>query len=422
MRSREPNNDPDNRLGEKPMESLEIEHIHQSSRRANAYDSDSYHHDAYTDSEEESPIAPYEYRHRKSEHNDTTSMLDPDDARPLVGSSMIGINNTRLTALQTVVKSRACWPVYIGIALVVSLLIAAIAYVPPARRKVTRPDFICPNEPASSLFWTHFTHKVQTWVGPERCRTGQNNEVCSCEDPTQPSIPQSPDSWREGWQRATLRNAALIQDRKHLALDVVLLGDSITEHWLGTGFAEPNNDYQANVPVYQSLFSKEHGAVIEGLALGIIGDRCPNLLARLQNNETVQGLSVKVLWVLIGTNDYASSFCRVDCIVAGNLAIVRELRLQKPEATIVINGLLPRSKSRTDVAFADDFAEINRRLSCIADTLDDVVFFDAAYLFLTEDGGLNRTMLPDGLHPGEVGSRVWGQAIVDRVLKIDGGL
>jgi lysophospholipase L1-like esterase len=74
------------------------------------------------------------------------------------------------------------------------------------------------------------------------------------------------------------------------------------------------------------------------------------------------------------------------------------------------------------VAFADDFAEINRRLSCIADTLDDVVFFDAAYLFLTEDGGLNRTMLPDGLHPGEVGSRVWGQAIVDRVLKIDGGL
>lgn len=299
MRSREPNNDPDNRLGEKPMESLEIEDIHQSSRRANAYDSDSYHHDAYTDSEEESPIAPYEYRHRKSEHNDTTLMLDPDDARPLVGSSMIGINNTRLTALQTVVKSRACWPVYIGIALVVSLLIAAIAYVPPARRKVTRPDFICPTEPASSLFWTHFTHKVQTWVGPERCRTGRNNDVCSCEDPTQPSIPQSPDSWREGWQRATLRNAALIQDRKHLALDVVLLGDSITEHWLGTGFAEPNNDYQANVPVYQSLFSKEHGAVIEGLALGIIGDRCPNLLARLQNNETVQGLSVKVLWVLV---------------------------------------------------------------------------------------------------------------------------
>ena len=56
-------------------------------------------------------------------------------------------------------------------------------------------------------------------------------------------------------------------------LDVVLLGDSITEHWNGRDsgvFRE--KDYNVSL-VFQKLFQKKNGSSVEGLALGVAGDR-----------------------------------------------------------------------------------------------------------------------------------------------------
>lgn len=64
------------------------------------------------------------------------------------------------------------------------------------------------------------------------------------------------------------RNIDLIKNETETP-DVVLLGDSITEHWQGTSTAKPNH---ADIKeVYEELFRKPNG--IKGLALGISGDR-----------------------------------------------------------------------------------------------------------------------------------------------------
>jgi lysophospholipase L1-like esterase len=65
------------------------------------------------------------------------------------------------------------------------------------------------------------------------------------------------------------RNMALARTAEHP--DVVFLGDSITEHWVGTELGEPDPDEEGNAKVFRELFMG--GGKVRGLALGIAGDR-----------------------------------------------------------------------------------------------------------------------------------------------------
>ena len=62
------------------------------------------------------------------------------------------------------------------------------------------------------------------------------------------------------------------------------MGDSIVEHWLGTDWAEYADAWAGNNQVYQELF-RQDDSYIHGLAFGIGGDQCPNVLYRLQHGE-----------------------------------------------------------------------------------------------------------------------------------------
>ena len=64
------------------------------------------------------------------------------------------------------------------------------------------------------------------------------------------------------------RNIELIKNEPETP-DVVLLGDSITEHWQGTSTGKPKHEEIKDV--YEELFRSPGG--IKGLALGISGDR-----------------------------------------------------------------------------------------------------------------------------------------------------
>jgi hypothetical protein len=92
---------------------------------------------------------------------------------------------------------------------------------------------------------------------------------CNCRNPLIPWRPSSGSEYGESWERAMERNIALARNAKS-HLDVVLLGDSITEHWMGTELGEPDPNEQENAAVFQDFFS---GGKIESLALGIAGDR-----------------------------------------------------------------------------------------------------------------------------------------------------
>jgi lysophospholipase L1-like esterase len=66
-----------------------------------------------------------------------------------------------------------------------------------------------------------------------------------------------------------------------------------------------------------------------------------------------------------------------------------------------------------------DYTAINDALACYASGMDRVEFFNATDLFVTPDGqALNLTLLPDELHPTEMGSWIWGRAIVAKVQEL----
>ena len=138
-----------------------------------------------------------------------------------------------------------------------------------------------------------------------------------------------------------------------------------------------------------------------------------NLLYRLQNGG-IGDLHPDIFWLLIGTNDRrrgGDDSCSVESIVAGNIAIVEELKRMRPEATVVINSLLPRPAE-----FWKFLSPVNDRLECYASITSGVEFFNATDLFTDPD--LTLLHLPDKLHPDAEGSRIWTRAIADKVLEL----
>ena len=122
-----------------------------------------------------------------------------------------------------------------------------------------------------------------------------SGKQCSCLNPTIPAVPayihdEPKEEGAVGWNGTTKMNIQLINEtlsalsssssssstseEERERLDVVLLGDSITEHWNGRdmGVFRPK-DYNVSL-VFQELFQKrKNGSSVEGLALGIAGDR-----------------------------------------------------------------------------------------------------------------------------------------------------
>ena len=55
-------------------------------------------------------------------------------------------------------------------------------------------------------------------------------------------------------------------------LDVVFVGDSITEQRQGTAMGKPHDDYTGIKEVFDKTFTKKKGGEFNGIALGISGD------------------------------------------------------------------------------------------------------------------------------------------------------
>jgi lysophospholipase L1-like esterase len=219
-----------------------------------------------------------------------------------------------------------------------------------------------------------------------------SNHRCPCSDPTIPNplnIGQHQDRMM-GWNKTFARNLDLVQQeaakqQRNAPLDVVLLGDSITERWVGTQFLHPigrdnSTEYQ---DIFRQLFNNSNKkgqgerngdptitTSVQGLALGISGDRVrifrdclvvvillraallrctllhhalfffchttlkiPQLLYRMQNGELALPTPPKVWWVLIGINDLLSGGCSKETILVGLLRIIQELQLPQHQSS-----------------------------------------------------------------------------------------
>jgi lysophospholipase L1-like esterase len=207
----------------------------------------------------------------------------------------------------------------------------------------------------------------------------------------------------KGWQK---RHESFVERSKRGDVDVLFVGDSITQGWEGAG-----------KQVWAERFKGWKPA-----NLGIGGDRTQHVLWRITEGKELEGIDPKVIVLMIGTNNFGSD--TPEQIAEGVARIVEEFRKREPQAKLLLLGVFPRSGKRagdaTEVPAADLHAKtkpVNERLAKLADG-KNVVYLDIGEKFLTPTGGLSKEVMPDFLHLSAKGYGIWADAITPTVEKL----
>ena len=211
-----------------------------------------------------------------------------------------------------------------------------------------------------------------------------------------------------GWLR---RHEGFVDIAKKGGVDVLFLGDSITDFW-----RRDNTPNQGGKKIWDREF-----APLRAENFGISADRTQHVLWRLQNGE-VEGIKPKVVVLMIGTNntgferDNVTPRNTTAQISEGVQAVVETLRAKLPATKILLLAIFPRGE-RPDNPQRMQIAEINRALA----RLDDrrmIRYLDIGPKFLATDGTLPKEIMPDFLHPGEKGYEIWAAAIKEPLAQM----
>ena len=200
-----------------------------------------------------------------------------------------------------------------------------------------------------------------------------------------------------GWMN---RHQSFNERVKKGNVDLLLIGDSITQGWEGAG---------------KEAWAK-HYDKRNAVNLGIGGDRTQHVLWRLDNGN-VEGISPKLAVLMIGTNNSNGTDNTAEEIGAGITAIVKKLREKLPQTKVLILAIFPRDEKPTPRR------EKNAKASEIASKLADnqnVFYLDIGSKFLTPDGLLTKDIMPDYLHLSPQGYTIWAEAIEPKVTELMG--
>lgn len=204
------------------------------------------------------------------------------------------------------------------------------------------------------------------------------------------------------------RHEGFVDIAKQGEVDVLFLGDSITDAW------------RRPAPGGKAIWDT-HFAPLRAANFGISGDRTQHVLWRLENGE-LNGIKPKAVVLKIGTNN--TGFERDGTTprntpaetAAGVSAIVQLLRTKLPQTKILLLAVFPRGEM-PDHPQRKQIAEINAAIAKLADGRS-VRFLDIGRKFLAADGSLPKEIMPDFLHPAEKGYEIWAAAIKDPLKKM----
>ena len=167
---------------------------------------------------------------------------------------------------------------------------------------------------------------------------------------------------------------------------VVFLGDSITEFG-----------------IWNEWFPE-----LSTLNRGIGGDTVGGVLTRL---ETALDTPTTVS-LLIGTNDLSGfgNSHKVDDIASQMDMLLARIRDLAPQARLLVNSVMPRSKSLTS-----DVEQLNRRYKDLADK-HGAIWVDIWSLLAAPDQTLRKDLTSDGIHLNGNGYRVWVDVLRPHLL------
>ena len=184
-------------------------------------------------------------------------------------------------------------------------------------------------------------------------------------------------------------------------VDLLLIGDSITQGWADEGRR-----------IWDTYYGRRHA-----VNLGFSGDCTEHVLWRLDHGE-IEGIAPKLTVVMIGTNNTEARHDSPEETAAGIRAILTTLRTRLPGTKILLLGVFPRSASADDPLRRLN-AAINDRLPAYADN-QHIFFLDLSRHFLDDRGRLSEVLMPDYLHPNERGYQVWADGMEDMIRKLLG--
>lgn len=182
-------------------------------------------------------------------------------------------------------------------------------------------------------------------------------------------------------------------------VDLVFIGDSITQGWEGNG-----------KEVWKEFYGDRNA-----VNLGIGGDRTQHVMWRLDNGN-LEGIEPKLAVIMIGTNNSNSN--KPEEIADGIEMIVEQLKEKTPETKILLLGIFPRG-----AAPDDRLRQVNEKTNEIVSKLADgeqVHYLDIGEKFLEDDGTLSREVMPDLLHLNEKSYRIWAESIEPKVAELMG--
>jgi lysophospholipase L1-like esterase len=197
------------------------------------------------------------------------------------------------------------------------------------------------------------------------------------------------------------RHIAFVAIAKKGDVDVLFMGDSITDAWRGKAAKETWDKYF--VPLKSANF-------------GIGGDRTEHVLWRLQNGE-LDGIKPKVVVLMIGTNNTGSNSAQE--IAGGIEAIVKTIKDKSPETKVLLLAVFPRGE-KPGTAARSKIATINKIISKLDNGGKNVLYMDIGEKFLEKDGTLTKDIMPDFLHLSARGYEIWGDAIAATVQMMAG--
>jgi lysophospholipase L1-like esterase len=201
-----------------------------------------------------------------------------------------------------------------------------------------------------------------------------------------------------------------VQQAHQGGIDVLFLGDSITDFWIGVS----NSSRATGKAVWDANF-----APLKAADFGYTADRTQHVLWRLQNGEG-EGFMPKVIVLMIGTNNTGverntgAPRNSIPETIDGVTAVVQELRKRFADSKILLLGIFPRSD---DQLARSQIPVINQALAKLDDQ-KHVFFLDIGAKFLDADGNIPVDIMADHLHPTAKGYQIWADAIKEPLAKL----
>ena len=197
-----------------------------------------------------------------------------------------------------------------------------------------------------------------------------------------------------GWMK---RHEAMNNRVSQGNVDLVFIGDSITQGWEGRG-----------KKVWAEFYGDRNA-----VNLGIGGDRTQHVIWRLQNGN-LKNIAPKAAVIIIGTNNSGSN--TPDQIAEGISDIVDVPKEKTPNTKILLLATFPRGADANDGR-----RKVNEQCNAIASKLADnqkIFYLDIGSEFLSDDKTLSREIMPDLLHLSEQGYTIWAKSIESKLSEL----